>query len=450
MFSSFLHRVIMARRRLEAAIRVGKEIDHQQTTENDLFKGIKTLGMASMEEKMMGVYSLQFSMEGDQLAVGCGNGSIILLNSRTGAVLKNLHQGSMAELPVLSLAYHPSKPSTLLSAGSNGCISLWDLVSSREVDTVIEAHNEINGLDFCLDGGTYATAGKDLNVRLYCAETNKIWDSRTASGVQRSIPGPHICGSGLDIKNGKILTASWVNQDALQLWDLGTGRLETVIPMECDDQTGEYLYCAQFCSYSIAGGSAPTTYKLSILKITSQKSVQALDSTDGGRLFAVGGIGGQNSSSIHSPQLLANDFATFFKDKVDKIRNALDEQLPGNDKATNEINEQPTDLEMFNEFDQISEEDVRKLVKGFASKSCTLDTIPTWLLKHNLDIMLPALTSIINASLSSGIFPNSLGQAIISPILKKPSLDHNALSSYRPVSNIRFVAKLIEKAVPHS
>lgn len=37
-----------------------------------------------------------------------------------------------------------------------------------------EAHNEINGLDFCLDGGTYATAGKDLNVRLYCAETNKV------------------------------------------------------------------------------------------------------------------------------------------------------------------------------------------------------------------------------------------------------------------------------------
>lgn len=31
--------------------------------------------------------------------------------------------------------------------------------------------------------------------------------------------------------------------------------------------------------------------------------------------------------------------------------------------------------------------------------------------------------------------------------MKKPSLDHNALSSYRPVSNIRFVAKLIEKAV---
>lgn len=48
-----------------------------------------------------------------------------------------------------------------------------------------------------------------------------------------------------------------MNQDALQLWDLGTGRLEQVIPVECDEQTGEYLYCAQFCDGNmvLAGGS---------------------------------------------------------------------------------------------------------------------------------------------------------------------------------------------------
>ena len=75
---------------------------------------------------------------------------------------------------------------------------------------------------------------------------------------------------------------------------------------------------------------------------------------------------------------------------------------------------------MFSEFEHVSDVDVQKLVKGFASsKSCALDTLPTWLLKDNLDILLPALTSIINASLSSGIFPNSLGQAIISPIFEK-------------------------------
>ncbi|KAJ8037548.1 Guanine nucleotide-binding protein subunit beta-5b [Holothuria leucospilota] len=340
----------MARRRLEAAIRAGKEIDSQQKRENESFRKISESHSVSLDEKMMGVYSLQFSLDSTQLAVGCGNGGIVLIDSKAGRVSKSLHQGSAAELPVLSLAFHPSKQTTLLSAGANGCVSFWDLTDAREVDTVIEAHNEINCLDFNLDGGTYATAGKDLNVRLYCAETNKvlrvyegsnsllldkeelsefghgmrifalrfhpdennifvtggwdnqlkIWDSRTSSGVQRSIPGPHICGNGLDIKDGKVLTASWVNQDALQLWDLGTGHLEQVIPVECDEQTGEYLYCAQFCDGSVvlAGGSGTNDVQAvnsvsfeNLGSVKLDKSVQALDSTDGGRMFAVGGIG---------------------------------------------------------------------------------------------------------------------------------------------------------------
>ncbi len=53
----------------------------------------------------------------------------------------------------------------------------------------------------------------------------------------------------------------------------------------------------------------------------------------------------------------------------------------------------------------------------------------------------------VNLSLSSGVFPSQLKNAIISPILKKKSLDPDCLSHYRPVSNIPFVAKLVEKAV---
>ncbi|XP_072041380.1 uncharacterized protein [Amphiura filiformis] len=39
-----------------------------------------------------------------------------------------------------------------------------------------------------------------------------------------------------------------------------------------------------------------------------------------------------------------------------------------------------------------------------------------------------------------------LKQAIVTPILKKPNLDWNNLQNYRPVSNIAFIGKLIEKA----
>ena len=81
-----------------------------------------------------------------------------------------------------------------------------------------------------------------------------------------------------------------------------------------------------------------------------------------------------------------------------------------------------------------------------ATKSCRLDPIPTWLLKENLDHVLPLLTSIVNQSLSTGTFPKGAHSAIIKPLLKKPSLDQNELKNYRPVSHLTFLGKLIEKA----
>ena len=88
-----------------------------------------------------------------------------------------------------------------------------------------------------------------------------------------------------------------------------------------------------------------------------------------------------------------------------------------------------------------------KLITGSPSKTCKLDPIPTWLVKDHLDIFLPFITHVINNSLSSSIFPKSMGRALITPILKKPSLDCNEFSNYRPVSNINYMSKIIEKVV---
>ena len=81
------------------------------------------------------------------------------------------------------------------------------------------------------------------------------------------------------------------------------------------------------------------------------------------------------------------------------------------------------------------------------SKSCSLDSMPTWLVKQHLPVLTPILTKIVNNSLSSGSFPSGLRRAIITPILKKAFLDKNTLGNYRPVSNLPFVGKLIEKVV---
>ena len=51
------------------------------------------------------------------------------------------------------------------------------------------------------------------------------------------------------------------------------------------------------------------------------------------------------------------------------------------------------------------------------------------------------------SSLASGIFPQCFKSALVTPILKKKCLDHNDLNNYRPVSNLCFIAKILEKLV---
>ena len=80
-------------------------------------------------------------------------------------------------------------------------------------------------------------------------------------------------------------------------------------------------------------------------------------------------------------------------------------------------------------------------------KSCELDPIPTWLLKKCIDVLLPLVTSIINMSLSTNQVPLDFKSARIRPLLKKPGLDPDTLKNYRPVSNLPFLSKVLEKVI---
>ena len=79
-------------------------------------------------------------------------------------------------------------------------------------------------------------------------------------------------------------------------------------------------------------------------------------------------------------------------------------------------------------------EDVYKLISNAASKSCVLDCIPTHFLKDNSSVFVPIITCIINRSLSTGIFPNTLKHVVMNPLIKKQSLNPEELKNYRPVA----------------
>ena len=60
---------------------------------------------------------------------------------------------------------------------------------------------------------------------------------------------------------------------------------------------------------------------------------------------------------------------------------------------------------------------------------------------------MPAITAIVNESIASSPFPLAYKSAVVRPLLKKPSLDPEVLRNYRPVSNLPFVSKVLEKII---
>jgi hypothetical protein len=65
-------------------------------------------------------------------------------------------------------------------------------------------------------------------------------------------------------------------------------------------------------------------------------------------------------------------------------------------------------------------------------------------LKECADITVPVITSLVNNSFRRGIFPSSLKEAIIRPLIKKSTLNPDVLKNYRPVSNLPTLGKILE------
>ena len=81
------------------------------------------------------------------------------------------------------------------------------------------------------------------------------------------------------------------------------------------------------------------------------------------------------------------------------------------------------------------------------NKSSVLDAIPIWIFKHCQEELIGIVQFIVNQSLATGKFPDRLKSAMIRPSLKKPGLDSDDLTNYRPISNLTYLSKMIEKVV---
>ena len=140
---------------------------------------------------------------------------------------------------------------------------------------------------------------------------------------------------------------------------------------------------------------------------------------------------------------LPSMFATFFSDKIHKLRYNL---LSHPSYLSPHITplHSPT---IITQFDTVTHEEVYKLISESSDTYCDLDPIPTSLLKKCASVLIPTITNIINLSLSTGVCPDHFKSSLVLPLLKKANLNKEELGNYRPISNLSFLSKLTERIV---
>jgi hypothetical protein len=137
--------------------------------------------------------------------------------------------------------------------------------------------------------------------------------------------------------------------------------------------------------------------------------------------------------------VLASDFNSFFVDKIDKIREEMQEDVS---PALCET----TQNSFMYDFEPATLEEIEEIIKETGIKCSPADLLPQLLFKDNIDSLLPVIVQLVNLSLASGNV-DGIKLADIVPLLKDSGLDPNVLKHFRPVSNLTFIGKLIERVV---
>ena len=174
-----------------------------------------------------------------------------------------------------------------------------------------------------------------------------------------------------------------------------------------------------------------------------------IEGADRNRLFCLVNSLFKTSKNIlpthNSREVLADEFNTYFINKLRGIRNEIEKLHPAS--QTKDTMTAILPLTRLGEFNLPDKNATEKVIRSMPSKTCSLDPIPTHVVKNHRNLLLPALQSIIISSLSSGTLPTQLKISQVKPKLKKNDLDKRLYSNYRPIANIAFVSKVIEKIV---
>ena len=139
-------------------------------------------------------------------------------------------------------------------------------------------------------------------------------------------------------------------------------------------------------------------------------------------------------------QSVVDDFNMYFSKKIDDIRKQFT-NIPSIESRSSENH--GAKLETFT---PTTIDELRSIINDSGLKTSSNDPLPQSIIKDDVEFWLPFICDLVNCSLSSGNIEGSK-LAHLTPLIKGQSLDPSNLKNYRPISNLSFVGKLIERVV---
>jgi len=117
-------------------------------------------------------------------------------------------------------------------------------------------------------------------------------------------------------------------------------------------------------------------------------------------------------------------------------------QIPADLLST--LSDPPHTGQTIDSLPPVTSSEVLKLLCRSPPKSSCMDIILTSLLLQCYDSFSEITAHIANLSFTAGKFPSRFKTASVTPLLKNSHLDESLSASYRPISNLNFISKILE------
>ncbi|KAI9205647.1 quinon protein alcohol dehydrogenase-like superfamily [Polychytrium aggregatum] len=181
------------------------------------------------------------------LVAGYSEGKIIFWHYTTGQIVKVVDTGD----DQVNCITYSLDGARFAMGGSEGTVTVFDGFTSQKAMTLTLGQVNV----------TSGHSNRIFSVRFHPKEphsimsagwdnTVQIWDTRIQRSV-RSIYGPHICADSIDFDDSgdRILTGSYSKENPIQIWSWSQAQVTDTIPwsiLELSERKPCLLYAAQF------------------------------------------------------------------------------------------------------------------------------------------------------------------------------------------------------------